>query len=39
VTADWANWFKETNESNNFSWADITISGNTVTLNATGGGL
>jgi hypothetical protein len=39
VTADWANWFKETNENNNFSWADITISGNTVTLNSTGGGL
>jgi hypothetical protein len=39
VTADWADWFKESNENNNFSWADITISGNTVTLNATGGGL
>lgn len=39
VTADWANWFRETNENNNFSWAEVTISGNTVTLNATGGGL
>jgi hypothetical protein len=39
VTVDWANWFRESNDNNNFSWADITISGNTVTLNATGGGL
>jgi hypothetical protein len=38
VTADWADWFKEVSGSNNTSWADITISGTTVTIVRTGGG-
>jgi hypothetical protein len=32
VTADWANWYKEGNESNNSATAQVKISGNTVTL-------
>jgi len=30
ATADADNWFSETNNSNNFTWVDIQISGNSV---------
>lgn len=32
VTADGADWFLEEDETNNFTWADLQISGNTVTV-------
>ena len=32
ATADEANWFSETNNSNNFTWVDIQISGNSVSV-------
>jgi hypothetical protein len=38
ITADQGNWLKESNETNNSSWAMVTIKGNTVTMGATGGG-
>jgi hypothetical protein len=31
-TADQSNWFLESSNSNNSTWADLGISGNTVTL-------
>jgi hypothetical protein len=37
-TADWDNWFTESNENNNSAWTDIRINGNTVTVLAEGGG-
>jgi len=39
VTADWQNFWKETNESNNSASAQIRISGNTVTLISANDGL
>ena len=32
LTADRNNWFLESNEANNFTWADINITGSTVTV-------
>ena len=32
ATADAANWFSETNNANNFTWVDIQISGNSVSV-------
>ena len=32
ATADTANWFSESNNSNNFTWVDIQISGNSVSV-------
>jgi hypothetical protein len=32
ATADAANWFTEGNNSNNFTWVDINISGNSVSM-------
>jgi hypothetical protein len=38
VTVDWDGWFRESNESNNTAWADISINNNTVSIVSTGGG-
>jgi hypothetical protein len=35
-TADASNWFKETNEANNFSWIDIQLKSNKVSIVAYG---
>ncbi len=32
LTADGANWFLESDETNNLTWADLQITGNTVTV-------
>jgi Lysyl oxidase len=32
ATADAADWFSETNDTNNFTWVDIQISGNSVSV-------
>ncbi len=32
ATADRANWFSETNNTNNFTWVDILITGNSVSV-------
>lgn len=39
VTADAPNWFAESNEANNTTWSDIQITGNTVAVTASGGGI
>jgi len=39
LTVDADNWFQEIDETNNSNWTDVTISGNTVTLGASGGSL
>jgi hypothetical protein len=36
ATADEPNWFLETNNSNNFTWVEVQISGNSVSLIAYG---
>ena len=32
ATADASNWFLESDESNNFTWVDIQISGNSLSV-------
>jgi hypothetical protein len=38
-TADWDNWFVETNENNNGAWSDISITSTTATIIDSGGGI
>jgi hypothetical protein len=38
ATADGANWFLESNDSNNFTWVEVQISGNSVSVIAYGPG-
>ncbi|GAB7189665.1 hypothetical protein NUM3379_03710 [Kineococcus sp. NUM-3379] len=38
AVADQGGWFRESDEGNNTSWADIHINGNSVTVIGTGGG-
>lgn len=38
-TADWANWFLESDENNNSAWEDISITATTATVIGSGGGI